>query len=82
MVCPRGNMALSEAMANGLAAAFVDRSVVPSDQPFTFRVGGDWYCPGDGTRMNELAGVVRCPSCHIALNQFIYQLVEVHPHEG
>jgi len=65
-----------------LTSAFVEACVVPSDRPFAFAVGGEWFCPGDGRRMLESHSIVRCPECTRALNQFVHRLVELHPHHG
>jgi hypothetical protein len=81
MTCLRGNMALSRSMEASLEAAFVSKSVVPADTPFPIQIGGNWFCPGDGQRMTEVAGVIRCTSCHRSLNPFVNQLIELHHHE-
>ena len=40
--------------------------------------GGNWFCPGDGDRAVEVAGVVSCPTCNRPMNQFLYELIEFH----
>jgi len=82
MICLRGNMALSALMEAGLEKMFVTKTTAPADKPFPFPVGGKWFCPGDGERMIEANGVIRCPSCLLSLNPLVQQLVELHPHKS
>lgn len=51
LTCRKGQMGLSKAMEAGLQAAFVDRTISPHEKPFSFRIGGTWFCPGDGLEM-------------------------------
>ena len=36
-----------------------------------------WYCPSCGTPTD---GEMRCPDCARSLRDFLYDLVELHPH--
>jgi hypothetical protein len=81
LTCRKGNMELSTHLAEGLKACFIDKKRNPSDKPFTFKVGGRWSCPGCGVPMVEHAGLIQCPTCSLCLNEFIYNLVERHPHD-
>jgi NADH pyrophosphatase NudC (nudix superfamily) len=81
LTCVRGNMALSRSMETRLEATFVNRTSAPEEKRFPFRVGGTWFCPGEGEQMTETEGVISCPSCRRSLNPFVHQLVELHPHE-
>lgn len=80
--CRRGDMPLSPR----LSAAFVDRYVLKSRAPAehrraAVRWGGVWYCPGCGVRLEERDGSVACHECGQSLNEFLYELIEVHPHK-
>jgi hypothetical protein len=79
LMCPTGDMPLSRAMLAGLTATFVDRTFQHA-QPFTFLIGGEWFCPADGVQMTETAGIIQCGSCGGALNRFVHALIELHPH--
>lgn len=82
LTCTRGNMGLSQKMANDLNECFIIGSRQPSEREFNLRWGGTWFCPGCGVQMIEGdKGAVRCPQCHKNLCEFIYSLVERHPHD-
>jgi phage FluMu protein Com len=81
--CKPGRMQLSVNLSRGFRSCYVLRERLPRDEPFGqgIRVGGSWYCPGCGVPTEEAnPGDVRCPRCRLALNEFIYQLSELHPH--
>jgi hypothetical protein len=81
LTCAAGAMGLSQSLERSLAARFAgDRD--PDDPfPHGFVIGGRWFCPADGTPMEEVAGVVACPRCSRSLTRSqIFQLVELHPH--
>jgi hypothetical protein len=79
--CRRGDMPLS----NHLSAAFVDQYVLKiranEHRPVAFRWGGVWYCPGCGIRLEERDGLVACHECGQSLNEFLHELIELHPHK-
>jgi uncharacterized Zn finger protein (UPF0148 family) len=82
LTCVSGDMALSKRMENDLYECFVSCSREPREREFEFVWGGTWFCPGCGDQMIEGAkGAVRCPSCQRNLAEFIYHLVELHPHK-
>ncbi len=78
--CSRGRMLLSIRMTSDLNECFIDKVRLPKENPAKRRIGGVWYCPGCGVRMEEQDGLVRCPQCRRCLNQFITALIELHPH--
>lgn len=82
--CRRGEMQMSQHMANCLRDSFVLRCVPPEQAVATsFRWGGQWYCPGCGVLMSEITGTngVECPRCRGNLGPFIYGLIEHNPHK-
>ena len=81
--CKPGRMQLSAELSRRFRSCYVLREIQPKDEPFGqgMTVGGSWYCPGCGVRAEEASpGDVRCPRCRLALNEFVYPLVELHPH--
>ena len=73
-------MGLSPAMRRDLEACFVGGDC-PPNRPWQFRIGGHWFCPADGNAMTEEAqGSIRCPSCARYVTNYIYDLIELHPH--
>jgi hypothetical protein len=79
--CERGDMALSERLCEDFLDVYVRRTKTSSERPLSFKAGGSWYCPENGRPLVEKNGMIRCDQCGNALNQFIYQLIEVHPHK-
>jgi rubrerythrin len=81
--CTKVGMGLSLKLREGLEEVFVRRSRPGRLNPPTFpRVGGPWFCPGCGTAMRVDSPHVTCPSCGNALDEFLYPIVELHPHIG
>jgi hypothetical protein len=85
-LCERGQMELSQFMAERLYSGFVSKTEEPEDFCFTkagYCFGGQWFCPGCGVLMNEEAlGAVKCPECRRNIGKYLRQLVELHPHAG
>ncbi|HEY0429561.1 MAG TPA: hypothetical protein VGC76_17405 [Pyrinomonadaceae bacterium] len=79
--CAKGNMELSQDMEHRLNEVFVSKSRPSRQRKFTFKVGGNWFCPADGVKMFEHDGSITCPVCNISLNEFIYELIELHFHK-
>jgi len=80
--CARGRLSFSADLSSRLTLCCQGRQR-PSDAPFGngVRAGGIWFCPRCGRQCEEdQPGDVRCPECQFALNEFIYPLVERHPH--
>jgi rubrerythrin len=53
---------------------------VSSTQSRKYRPGGSWFCPACGVEAEVGPDFVRCPTCTRALNEFLYEIVEYHPH--
>ena len=73
-------MHLSEVLTAGLLECFELNVRWPSEQKLRYRVAGTWYCPGCGIPMQVDENDVWCRRCRKHLNEFIFQLVELHPH--
>ena len=88
LVCVRGQMGLSLDLAQRLRACYVTQSRQPREGVFTYGdrplwIGGRWFCPGCGVAIPEHSpGDLRCPVCSRSLSEFVYVLVERHPHLG
>ena len=81
LTCVRGNMPLSQGMARRLTESFVTKTHEPAERSHEFEWGSNWYCPGCGVQApEEIKGIVRCPNCKRWLNEFLYELAELHPH--
>jgi hypothetical protein len=80
VTCLPGDIRLSQKMHDGLSEVFIARTRRGRAHPFPW--GGRWFCPGCGGPMKTDSEHVRCETCGEYLDEFIYQLVEVHPHRG
>ena len=84
--CLRGRMEFAQELAQRLRDCYVTKIRDPKDVKFTHRgkphpIGGSWFCPGCGIPAKETTpGDVRCPSCSRSLVEFMYSLIERHPH--
>jgi hypothetical protein len=78
--CVEGDMPLSKKLHDSLSEVFVDRSRDARRQPLNW--GGQWFCPGCGCQATTAVDHVRCGTCGQYLDEFLYQLIEVHPHGG
>jgi rubrerythrin len=83
--CERGEMESSQRMAEGLYSRFVSKTENPEEFQFAKAgnrfVGGQWFCPGCGVLMQEeVPGAVRCPQCGRNLRNYLWELIELHPH--
>lgn len=81
LTCVQGQMLLSDDLERRLTECFISRVVKPTELRLSYLVGGEWYCPGCGVSIVEEDGIVRCGQCGLPLNEFIYSLVELHPHK-
>ncbi len=78
--CKRGDMQLSKELERRFRDVF-EFSLRPAKRsPLDVR-SGRWYCPGCGAQL-ELAedGIYRCPNCCKTIGEFVYPLIELHPH--
>ncbi|MDB6007553.1 MAG: hypothetical protein JWR15_4540 [Prosthecobacter sp.] len=84
--CERGQMGLSEDMEERLVSRFIERTSVSTRTTFTYgdrpqSVGGKWFCPECGRPIIERSpGVLTCDGCGQSIVDFVYHLVELHPH--
>ena len=85
-LCERGQMELSQFMAERLYSGFVSKTEEPEEFRFTkagYSFGGQWFCPGCGVLMNEeTPGAVKRPECRRSIGKHLRQLMELHPHAG
>jgi hypothetical protein len=80
VTCVPGEMGLSRKMHDGLSEVFIAHT--RRSRPRAFPWGGRWFCPGCGGPMKTDNEHVRCETCSEYLDEFIHQLVEVHPHRS
>lgn len=86
LYCERGQMGLSEDMEERLISRFIERTNVSTRITFTYgdrphSVGGKWFCPGCGRPIVERSpGVLTCDDCGQSIVDFVYHLIELHPH--
>src|SRR5262245_31309973 len=84
--CERGDVILSAELRDRLYECYRDATRRPNDIIFTYNgkphgVGGEWFCPGCGVRINETSpGKLICPVCSRSVVEFVYAIVEGHPH--
>lgn len=78
--CEKGDMYLANAVFKGLDECFITKTRLPRELHFSVRMGGEWFCPRDATRMTEESGLIKCSQCGVAINEFAYALIERHPH--
>lgn len=85
-VCLGGRMEFAPELEQRLRECYVEQTRKPRDFVFSYagrpaRIGGDWFCPGCGVAAKESTpGDLRCPTCSRSLVEFVYSLIERHPH--
>lgn len=80
LTCVRGDMPLAQNLQARLRACFEENSEEPKDARVL--VGGRWFCPACGiATKEESAGAVRCTKCGRSIGEFMFALVELHPHK-
>jgi hypothetical protein len=79
--CVRGDMSLSRHLREGLLAVYMLHTRTSSQRSLKRRIGGQWYCPDTGTPLSEENGLIACPQCDNVLNEFMLELIELHPHK-
>ncbi len=86
--CRRGEMQLAQELERRLLECYVTQVRHPREGPFTYAgkshpIGGTWFCPGCGVAVTEQSpGDLRCPKCTLSLVEFVYSLIEKHPHKS
>ena len=85
--CVRGEMEMSQHLANSLRACYVDMIRQPQEPPalsemkYKGGVGGRWFCPACGVSTEEQTPWnIRCPQCGRSIWEFVSELIEFHPH--
>lgn len=78
--CERGEMELSHMTAEALTECYIARKRTPHSRPRTRGLDRAWYCPGCGVKMREAKAVFTCPACRRSINEFIHELLDLHPH--
>lgn len=84
--CERGQMGLSEDLEERFVSRYIERTNVSNRTTFTYgdrplSVGGKWFCPGCGRPIVERSpGVLTCDDCGQSIVEFVYPLIERHPH--
>jgi len=78
--CRRGEMPLSPRMSEIFTDIYVLKNRPSEHRPITFKRGGLWYCPGCGVPAEERDGSVTCNQCGQFLDEFLWHLIELHPH--
>jgi uncharacterized Zn finger protein (UPF0148 family) len=75
--CSASKMGFSRGMERALSDRY--GSHIPSaNRGIPSSAPQRWYCPGCGVVLDS---EMRCPSCHLSLQDLRYQLVEMHPHK-
>lgn len=77
LTCQPSGMVMSHRLRDGLTDVFVTRVRPGLRNLDDVRLGGSFYCPGCGTAMQDAT----CSSCGGVLDEFIWQIVELHPHQ-
>ena len=80
LVCQNGKMEVTVELEERLRKCYILKLRKPQEMPFSFLVGGNWFCPQCGILAIEENGSIRCPKCKLSINEFIHSLVEHHPH--
>jgi hypothetical protein len=78
--CVPGEMQLSKNLHDGLSEVFVTRT--RKARPHALNWGGGWFCPGCGIAAAADKEHVQCQSCGEYLDEFLYALIERHPHRA
>ena len=78
LTCATGGMALSVGLRDRLVEVFETRSRRAEGRPMDW--GGGWFCPGCGCPATTTSDHVECPQCGELLDEFLVDLVELHPH--
>lgn len=79
-------MILASALADTLRECYEAQMRQPKHAIFTYNgkphpIGGTWFCPGCGVSIPENSpGDLTCPECSRSVVEFVYALIERHPH--
>lgn len=81
LYCEKGDLLFSEHLTNRFNECFLHKTSVPTDFKFPFNSESQYFCPSDGVKMILEDGFTKCPICSLTLDEFIYHLIERHPHK-
>lgn len=71
---------MSRNLSDALTECYEREERRPDEKP-TRMASGEWFCPGCGVPTVTKRDVeVRCPECGRTLNEFLWALIEMHPH--
>ena len=77
--CKTSGMSLSKKLESRLRDVF-EFPFRDSEKHHLDKSGG-WFCAGCGVRLVPAEdGTFRCPRCNRTMGEFVFELVEVHPH--
>ncbi len=81
LYCVQGEMGLSLSMQQKFEERYEPHAAPqPPNPPFHAQPHGglQWFCPGDGERLNAQ---LECSTCGNHLRDLAYPLIEFHPHK-
>jgi hypothetical protein len=74
-------MGLSKNLEQRLIESYITEIKLPRSLPLGGPVGGKWFCPGCSLEIKESSpGKLQCEQCGKFLSEFIFALIELHPH--
>lgn len=78
--CKRGDMYFSPILASAYRKHFEEKTEPAPDSRWKCVIGGNWYCPQCGKKMEETEGKILCRECGVNLGAWVYHIIEHHPH--
>jgi rubrerythrin len=73
-------MGLSKKLKDALTDVYELGARPPKPNRFDF-TSGRWFCPKCAVHLEQAAsGKYECPTCNRTIGEFVYELVEFHPH--
>ena len=80
LICQNGKMEITKELEKRLRECYVLKLREPREIRLNFSVGGQWFCHECGISTQEEKGIIICPVCKRSMNEFIFSLIEHHPH--
>ena len=78
--CTRGDMQLSKRLEQRLKEVY-ELDLRPPKKHVLDIDGSGWFCPKCGVRLERSQERnYACPSCSLSIGEFVFELVELHPH--
>ena len=81
MYCERGKMLLPHTLYGRFNARFIERVTEEPLLQRTQNPRGRFFCPECGQRMKFAGGYVQCPAGHGSINDSIFDLNMLCPHD-